>query len=477
MNPENHIIGRQKISVNYRGKASAQALRDMIHRVCRNELPARLNKLLDDLVDPSDVIRIGKLQVRIDIGDDGSLEEKLGRAVIEEIELALRRELSDFRSEAQPADQSFGRALAFYLANGFLPWWSSVKEREHLKRALDETWTDSIKLELFWSQIKSSLREASARKRLNDLIDEEKLEALIRIQSGFNPSLWKEIHSTVLWIDERFEVEEYEQPLLQKAQELLLESVSSHSDFLDIISEFIRKYIAAFRELGFQLSSFQRLQIPSAMVRSAFAEFEINERTIIPKEEDEEEFEMEENPIQLKNKEEEKDDESPEEQNGISVFNSGLVLIAPYLPRFFENLGICKENKLIDPGTAAVILRHLVFPNEPFEEFDLVLEKLLCGIPLQHSIPKIFKPGSELNEQINELLSSVIENWPMLKNTSPEGLRQSFLQREGRLSQTEKHWNMDVQRESFDLLLEHVSWNFRMIKLPWMNKLLQVNWG
>ena len=87
-----------------------------------------------------------------------------------------------------------------------------------------------------------------------------------------------------------------------------------------------------------------------------------------------------------------------------------------------------------------------------------------------------YKLTQDEKDQVGEMLMAIIGHWSILKNTSIEGLRNSFLQREGRLENRDDQWRLTVQQMGHDMLLDHVPWNFRMIKLPWMNQLLMVEW-
>ena len=57
-----------------------------------------------------------------------------------------------------------------------------------------------------------------------------------------------------------------------------------------------------------------------------------------------------------------------------------------------------------------------------------------------------------------------------------DGLRSSFLEREGRLSEGEQGWQLQVQRVGFDVLLDQLPWGIGCVSLPWMNRPLFVEW-
>jgi hypothetical protein len=98
------------------------------------------------------------------------------------------------------------------------------------------------------------------------------------------------------------------------------------------------------------------------------------------------------------------------------------------------------------------------------------------GIPLGKFVRIEYELTEEEKRQANELLEAIIVNWPILKSTTINGLRQTFLQRTGTLSFREDKWHLFIEPESFDLLLDHLPWQINLVKLPWMKHLLQVQW-
>ena len=74
------------------------------------------------------------------------------------------------------------------------------------------------------------------------------------------------------------------------------------------------------------------------------------------------------------------------------------------------------------------------------------------------------------------MLGSVIEHWVILKNTSIEGLRESFLQRNGKLTFANNEWLLQVEQKPYDMLLQSLPWNIGIIKLAWMRNILKTEW-
>ncbi|RDC62686.1 contractile injection system tape measure protein [Adhaeribacter pallidiroseus] len=161
------------------------------------------------------------------------------------------------------------------------------------------------------------------------------------------------------------------------------------------------------------------------------------------------------------------------------VENAGLCLIAPYLPGLFSRLQYVenKEFKDIYTATRALqVVQHLVTGRRYHPEYALVLNKVLCGFNLNNCLAAPVRLTKNEVTEAEKLLQAVIEHWKALKNTTPAGFRESFLQRSGILTEKDTHWTLQVERQGHDVLLSTIPWGFSLIKLPWMKKMLQVEW-
>lgn len=164
---------------------------------------------------------------------------------------------------------------------------------------------------------------------------------------------------------------------------------------------------------------------------------------------------------------------------GLYLNQAGLVLLHPFLRNYFEDVGLLAGNQFQDADcqqTAVYLLHYLATRQTTSPEYELVLPKLLCGWPLNVPIMPSDLPRSALDEA-EHLLQTVINYWEALKSTSPDGLREGFFQREGKLTQTgEGAWKLKVEQQTIDILLSRLPWGLNMVKLPWMDELLVVEW-
>lgn len=172
---------------------------------------------------------------------------------------------------------------------------------------------------------------------------------------------------------------------------------------------------------------------------------------------------------------------SEEEESGLYVTQAGLVLLHPFLSFYFDAIGLLQGESFRDEiaqQSAIYLLYYLATKQTDVPEYELVFPKLLCGWSLDQPVVRGLElPIAALREGEN-LLQTVINYWEVLKSTSPDGLREGFLQREGKLTRINQgNWKLQVEQNSIDILLGSLPWGLSMVKLPWMDDLLIVEWS
>jgi len=167
------------------------------------------------------------------------------------------------------------------------------------------------------------------------------------------------------------------------------------------------------------------------------------------------------------------------DEEGIFVQNAGIILLHPFLNAFFKNLGLVAEGSFIDEsarGKALYLLHFLATGRANAEEHELVMEKVLCGWSLENPVSNSIELTTSELAEANGLLVEAIQQWDALKNTSPSGLREGFLQRMGKLHTKNSILQLQIESNSIDVLLDYLPWNLSMVQLPWMKDLLKVEW-
>jgi hypothetical protein len=163
----------------------------------------------------------------------------------------------------------------------------------------------------------------------------------------------------------------------------------------------------------------------------------------------------------------------------IFVNNAGLIILAPYLGLLFEKCALMEHGKFHDQESkysAVHLLEYAATGESGNEEHELIINKLLCGMSITDPITVNVGLADEHKEIVDSLLKAVTQQWSALYNTSIDGLRTSFLQREGKLEETDDQYHLKIEQKAFDMLMDQIPWNIRKIKLSWMEKIMQVEW-
>jgi hypothetical protein len=178
-------------------------------------------------------------------------------------------------------------------------------------------------------------------------------------------------------------------------------------------------------------------------------------------------------------------DEEQTEVEGepIHIANAGLVLVAAFLPHLFATLDVLEEapagGKRVraDAVSRMVhLLQYLVDGRTDAPEPLLCLNKVLCGVPLAVAVDREIEMTAGERELCDMLLAAVLERWTIIKDSSVAALRETFLQREGRLDRLPAGWRLRVQRKTLDALLDHITWPLSTIAHSWMAEPLHVTW-
>jgi hypothetical protein len=161
------------------------------------------------------------------------------------------------------------------------------------------------------------------------------------------------------------------------------------------------------------------------------------------------------------------------------IHNAGLVLLHPLLPFFLERLGLTQKHQFIDETVrrrSAHLLQYLVDGKSQHPEHQLMLNKILCNIPMQEPVPLEITLSEEEQRLSAELFEVLRQRWPKMENTSMEGIQTSFLQRNGGLTEVQDGWKLKVEEKGIDALLQFLPWSCGMVRLPWMNTTIYTEW-
>ncbi len=168
------------------------------------------------------------------------------------------------------------------------------------------------------------------------------------------------------------------------------------------------------------------------------------------------------------------------DQQNIPVRNAGIVLLSPFIPRLLERLNFTADDHFTSQQNrekAALFLQFVVTGKQDTPNTDLALNKIICGLSHEAVLSENIEITTEEAVFSDQVLNALISNWPALGSISIPALRETFLMRDGLLSESQEQWKLTVERKSFDVLLNQCPFSFSVIKYPWMEKPLVVKWS
>ena len=159
------------------------------------------------------------------------------------------------------------------------------------------------------------------------------------------------------------------------------------------------------------------------------------------------------------------------ESHPIYVANAGMVLLWPYLQRYYELLGLIREGTFIDfdsRSRAVYLLHWLASGHNARHEAELPLAKVMCGIVPSTPLAAAAEGGT-LRMPVSR--RSPTNCWAASNKTRTncatprrKVFRESFLMRNGRLMRDESaghHWALIVETKAYDVLLDTLPWQSR----------------
>lgn len=166
----------------------------------------------------------------------------------------------------------------------------------------------------------------------------------------------------------------------------------------------------------------------------------------------------------------------------IPISNAGLVILFPFLPMLFMRLNMLSQDRRDfnsnESKVRAIFILQRLIANEDreYDEKDLFLNRLLINYPFNEPLPKRMELNQDELNTIDSLLEAAKTNWEKMRNTSMRGFQEAFLRRAGFIEKTEREWVLTVEERAFDILLDSIPWSYKLVRLPWMENILKVNW-
>jgi len=167
------------------------------------------------------------------------------------------------------------------------------------------------------------------------------------------------------------------------------------------------------------------------------------------------------------------------DEEKIYVPNAGVIILWPFLSRLFKNLNWIEKGKFKNRRNqekAIKIVQFLIDEEDNPPEIILILNKVICGIEINEPLNKRIRLTKKEKSEAVYFLESIISQWEEMKNTSRTIFQDTFLKREGILYKKEDKWHLKVEHRAIDILLKKLPWGLSIVKFPWNNYLIIVEW-
>lgn len=497
-----HIIRQQVLHVEMAGtEADGLALQRSLPVLCRDWVTPAMEAAFDRCAPPGVHLFIDRLEIDLGTISLEHLEDDLARSVTQALERSLREQIGLYglrpdapggtvaqRSAAETIDEAF----IHFLKTGILPWWFRLPPGKSLEEVVLSSWqlseTETQRFRPLTEIVIRALASATARKRLVRQFSPLFVHSLLAI-------LFPQQHLAVREILDTVKGAACTPEVLVALQRRLWETCLAASAVtgpptLDVLVAVAMRILGETEKHGETVRLLERRwPRESGKVLSGRNPTAPGLSGSTPGDEPVQRragssgSTRGDGPIQADREGKKRGRiESPDfsveidAMEGIYIDNAGVVLLHPFLPLFFETVGIAANDEILQPERALCLLHYVVTGQTVAPEYELMLLKIICGIDLDTIVESDVGLTDAERTEAEALLRSVIGHWEALRNTSPDGLRGSFLVRPGKVMQHHDEWLLQVEPQTCDILLDRLPWGVSTVKLPWMSRILWVEW-
>ncbi len=480
---QTHIIHLEEISLTLTSAKGIHPLQERVSRLCQDALHPRLDTLFSSLVHPNQWIRLEELSIDLGHITLDNLQTQWVDLVLAEVERALEKQLAghwETINDQEKKDKALAyhgiqlsareeEVFLFFLEHGYIPWWGDKKL-----------------VGVFWEEIvQRDTIELVLKARMSDLIVGSS-GALRRLLSRIPKRNYVNFAKLLVPQSKKQWVRPPEKHL--RSVDGLRQFVAKYPLFIDRLWEkWIVWIISASNDrVNFTRSVEEEVfklanEVLQAMEASEELHDELFYKNIVL---------LKDGPTSARQAPSREmnveraayhEEKKLETKEGIYIDNAGLLLLHPFLPNLFENVGLTKEHQFINSHTcqqAIYLLQYLVNGerSEVCPEYELVLNKIICGWPVNDPLDAILQPSTLMFDEADVMLQSVMRHWDSVRKLEVEGLRSLLINRLGRLTTNGTGWQIRVETQAQDLFLESMPWGVGIISFPWLDKLISVNW-
>lgn len=486
------IIRKQKIRLQASNEKLAFDCKQYLNEIISNKLPEIYERIFHQSIAQDSYVNINA--IKIDLGNL-QLSEFKGRFM----QIAEEKIINELKKqfEENPYNKDFSvdddvnapagtssaieynseknqkkLALLYFLEYGIFPWWYEKQFKKSPSEILNTF--DKEEQKEFIIKLLTKVKGLSAIEierilnRFTDYTTSTDLEAYINhlISSYSNNSI--EINSNILLKENRQITRLFNIPKRIFLKQLF-GFIMLHTDKTDFIKQFIidlrKSFPVSKEEFKNRAKGIKFSQLSSDLENHIYNEL-INV-TINLTDEPEKAWQKTSTDKHLSNE-------------GIYVENAGLILLHPFLPRYFKDLKIIDNKNQFTSANAqlraTVLLYYLQCGSEKYNEWEMPLNKILCGKKPADLIPRGIKLKKNEKEESQLLLQAVVDYWDALKGSGIAAVQNTFFLRQGKITSKDNSWLIQIERTGVDILLDRLPWSIGTIKLPWLQEIIHTEW-
>lgn len=517
------IIRKQKISIRTGDAATAMQVRRQLNDALQYDIVKMLESVFEGQASPDTFINLGN--IKIDLGKLGlnevgaSFVEMAKPALVKELQRLLqsspdfwepensnskgfytREDKPDAQVQATSPNQQRLQALYYFLKHGIYPWWYQQGLRQtptQMLEGLDDTGLQSLVLKILSGFNAGAAHHFTGRFFIH--LPAEKHAVVLNALLGLlnNTALTTSARSLVKDIaqlkqmfgvsDSRFYTLLFN-TIIEKRNDrkpaLILDFLQRLMDVQNISIEKLRQQFSQNKE-GEENTEKRRAKTWAVEgvgqdLADAFSIF-LSDAGKAQRQGDDSKAvgATEENNPNAVNTVPHKLLETAASE-GVYIGNAGLVLLHPFLQHLFAACSLLDgQQAFVNDAAqhkAAVLMYYLQCGSTAYQEWDMLLNKVCCGMATEEVLPADIIISEEEKIACDELLQAVVGYWEALRGASNEALQTTFIQRPGKLGWKQDSWLLQVERTGTDILLDRLPWGYSTIRLPWCGYLIYTEW-
>jgi hypothetical protein len=533
---QQHIVQKLTVEIGLDSRDEAFGLQTKIANDYQRLVLRTMSEVFDKLVGEDEFLSIDKLEIDLGHIPINEMEYELPEKIKREVEEALVKFLHEARNahdgnaevhfvtddgntvtahvNYKDRATSLFDSLVYYLEFGLLPWGSDKKEKPSFRFLVSEAMIH------YAAELRTALFQFRDRpyvfRRLALQLKDDQLQYLAAIVGcGFSSTLTELLNKLRAFVETIVLQFSKNKEVVKPFSEQKLRTFF-WQETLHFFSEHTNTDAASETDLGKRILKrlFSEMEIQVSRVKpvkgnagdtfvKALKQLQQDVPAVSPprrnKDVGEEEVKAlkklhQEEPVIPPSKIKEDLPDAPEADDGIYIANAGLVILAIYLPAFFRKIGLVEGKEFVSEEArwkAVHLLQWMVHGdhkpvqekgNEQDEEkeineHELILNKIFCGIAVAEPVPLEPELSASEKEEAELLLRAVIQNWKIISRISPDSLRITFLQKEGKLKREGTNWSLFIHRDSgVDIIIDRLPWTISMIKMPWNKETVFVEW-